>query len=175
MILCRFSECPYESCRKELLIMPKRSYFGFVQKYYNLGTMHTWILVQSHFQGLCRNRNFRFIHLCYYLCRDLSNGPQFNSGKHLHRKKLGRGKNSGNSCNMAHIRSTSTAMVFSFPPNMISSYMLQLDVCIILLSMFDFLNKTTRIYEVLLIIFGAIIQKQFDQTAYFNCVGNVIW
>ena len=39
-------------------------------------------------------------------------------------KNLGRWKNSGNSCHMAHIRSTSTAMVFSFPPNMISSYML---------------------------------------------------
>ena len=41
----------------------------------------------------------------------MSNGPQFNSGKHLHRKKLGRRKNSGNSCHMADIRSTPTGHI----------------------------------------------------------------
>ena len=40
---------------------------------------------------------YRFETSCCYLCRDLSNGPQFYSGRHMHRKKLGRRKYSGNS------------------------------------------------------------------------------
>ena len=50
---------------KELLIVLKKRFFGVVQKYYHPATMHSWIPVQGHFKGLCRNRNFwRCIHFC---------------------------------------------------------------------------------------------------------------
>ena len=38
----------------------------------------------------------------------MSNGPQFDSGKHLHRNKLWRRKKSGNSCRNTDIRSTAS-------------------------------------------------------------------
>ena len=66
MISCKFSEFPFELCRKRAFNRAKKAlFFGVVQKYYHPATMGSWIPVQGHFQGLCRNRNFwRYIHLC---------------------------------------------------------------------------------------------------------------
>ena len=49
MISCKFSEFPFELCRKRAFNRAKKRFFGVVQKYYHPATMHSWIPVQGHF------------------------------------------------------------------------------------------------------------------------------